>query len=122
MFERRARLVLVALSVCWEAMAFGLYQARATEPLWPSIWPWWFGLAALATLALAVTLSRPALFVSAVIVVTGFAGRVLASVYRHDHRALVAGAVYLAMTVLVEVVWVHLLGPVVSWHHQKRGG
>jgi hypothetical protein len=127
MHTTRARAVLVGLSVCWAAIAYGLWNVRTEEVLWPAVWTPLFLAATAATVWLAATLSRPPLFLSMVLLTAGFGGRITASLYRalaEDialGRVAVAAGVFTALFVLVANAWIRVLGPIVSWHEQQKG-
>lgn len=122
----RARAMLVAAATCLAVIAYGFSSFE--PPLsWAPLWPWVFGVAALACVWLAVTLDRTALFVSGVFVPLAFAARVVRVVIDFTEGAkdkahtLTGTAVYALVGILAATVWVYVLGPLVGWMEQRRG-
>jgi hypothetical protein len=127
MHTRRARGVLVVLAVCWALMGHGFWSVRLEDPFLPALWGPLFWAASITTLWLAATLRRVPLFFSMILLVVGFAGRIFATYARmvEDQvsagRVAVAAGVFTALFILVANAWIRVLGPIVSWHEQKKG-
>jgi hypothetical protein len=126
MNEGRARAMLFGIALCLGLMAYGYAGTMQDEVLWPDLWPWLFGAAALTTAWLGLTLRRLPLMISLALIIAGMTGRVWASVLRaqagyidYDRVIALAGG-YAALGVLTATVWIHVLDPVVSWHEQRQ--
>lgn len=125
--ETRARIALVALSVLFALMAVGLYAVRAQEILWPDLWPWYFGACAVTTGLLGVLMRRWIYFLSGCLVPVGCFLRVVA-IYEKIHHGNNQGSVILglgvfgALALLTALVWVYMLGPLISYRRSTGHG